>query len=53
MLSASSSADPRSSDPSPCGSSSIGEANPSVGDSSSVGSISFVSLGVAKRRKQM
>ena len=52
-LSASSSADPRSSDPSSGGSSSIGEANPCVGDSSSIGSISVVSLGVAKRRNEM
>jgi len=48
VLSASSSADPRSSDPSFSGSSSIGEANPWVGDSSSIGEISVVSLGVAK-----
>jgi len=53
VLSASSSADPRSSDPSSGGSSSIGEANPWVGDSSSIGSISVVSLGIAKRGNQM
>ena len=53
MLSASSSADPRSSDPSCGGSSSINEANPWVGDSSSIGSISVVSLGIAKRGNQM
>ena len=53
VLSASSSADPRLSGPSSGGSSSIGEANSCVGDSSSIGSISVVSLGVAKRRNQM
>ena len=48
VLSASSRAEPGSSDPSSGGSSSIGEANPCVGESSSMGSISVVSLGVAK-----
>ena len=53
MLSASSRAEPRLSDPSSGGSSSIGEANLCVGESSSMGSISVLSLGVAKRRNQM
>ena len=53
VLSASSSSDPRSSDPWSGGSRLIGEANPCLGDSSCRGSISVVSLGVAKRRNQM
>ena len=53
VLSASDRAEPRLSDPSSGGSSSIDEANLCVGESSSMGSISGLSLGVAKRRNQM
>ena len=53
VLSASARAEPRSSDPLSGGSSSIDEANLCVGESSSIGSISVLSFGVAKRRNQM